>query len=33
VGGFLRNPEDKRDTPIFKSPVPVDDFLLKFEKP
>jgi predicted methyltransferase len=32
-GNFLRNPADTRDTPIFKSPVPVDDFYLKFEKP
>ena len=32
-GKFLRNPEDKRDVTVFKSPVPVDDFLLKFERP
>ncbi|MCC6474044.1 MAG: class I SAM-dependent methyltransferase [Burkholderiales bacterium] len=32
-GGFLRNPGDRRDSAIFKSPVPVDDFFLKFEKP
>jgi predicted methyltransferase len=30
---FLRNPEDKRDVLVFKSPVPVDEFVLKFEKP
>lgn len=30
---FLRNPEDKRDTLIFKSPVRVDEFVLKFVKP
>ena len=32
-GNFLRNPEDTRTTPIFKSPVPVDDFYLKFQRP
>jgi predicted methyltransferase len=32
-GNFMRNPADKRDTVIFKSPVPVDDFFLKFERP
>jgi predicted methyltransferase len=32
-GEFLRNPQDKRDVIVFKSPVPVDDFVLKFEKP
>ena len=26
-------PEDKRDTLIFKSPVRVDEFVLKFVKP
>jgi predicted methyltransferase len=30
---FLRNPEDKRDVTVFKSPVPVDEFVLKFQKP
>lgn len=32
-GNFSRNPEDKRDTIVFKSPVPVDEFFLKFQKP
>ena len=32
-GDFLRNPEDKRDVTVFKSPVPVDEFFLKFQKP
>jgi len=32
-GGFLRNPDDPRDTLVFRSPVPVDEFVLKFEKP
>lgn len=32
-GGFLRNPGDPRDTLVFRSPVPVDEFVLKFEKP
>jgi predicted methyltransferase len=30
---FLRNPQDKRDVLVFKSPVPVDEFVLKFQKP
>lgn len=32
-GGFMRNPDDPRDTLVFRSPVPVDEFVLKFEKP
>ncbi|HXQ50078.1 MAG TPA: methyltransferase domain-containing protein [Stellaceae bacterium] len=32
-GNFLHNPEDKRDTIVFKSPVPVDEFVLKFQRP
>ncbi len=32
-GRFLRNPDDKRDTMVFRSPVPVDEFVLKFRKP
>jgi predicted methyltransferase len=32
-GNFLRNPADKRDVTVFKSPVPVDEFVLKFQKP
>jgi len=30
---FLRHPEDKRDTPSSRAPMPVDEFILKFEKP
>ena len=32
-GDFLRHPEDKRDTPSSRAPMPVDEFILKFEKP
>jgi predicted methyltransferase len=32
-GDFLRHPEDTRDKPIFRSEVPVDEFVLKFQKP
>ena len=32
-GGFLRNPQDPRDVPVFKSTVPNDEFVLKFVKP
>lgn len=32
-GQFLRNPSDPRDAPFFKATVPVDQFVLKFEKP
>jgi predicted methyltransferase len=30
---FLRHPEDQRDVIVFRSPVPVDEFVLKFQKP
>jgi predicted methyltransferase len=30
---FLRNPNDPRDSPFFKSKIPVDGFVLKFRKP
>ena len=30
---FLRHPEDPRDEPVFRPKVPVDEFVLKFEKP
>jgi predicted methyltransferase len=30
---FLRNPDDPRDTLVFRSPVRVDEFVLKFVKP
>ncbi|HXP30373.1 MAG TPA: hypothetical protein VN832_04730 [Stellaceae bacterium] len=32
-GNFLRHPEDPRDAPVFRPKVPVDEFVLKFEKP
>jgi len=32
-GSFLRHPEDPRDTPVFRPKTPVDEFVLKFEKP
>jgi predicted methyltransferase len=32
-GQFLRHPEDKRDTLSSRSPTPIDEFILKFEKP
>lgn len=32
-GDFLRHPEDKRDATSSRSPMPVDEFILKFEKP
>ena len=32
-GDFLRNPGDPRNTLVFRSPVPVDEFVLKFQKP
>lgn len=33
AGDFLRNPDDPRTAIVFRSPVPVDNFVLKFEKP
>jgi predicted methyltransferase len=30
---FLRHPEDPRDEPIFRPKVPVDEFVLKFQRP
>jgi predicted methyltransferase len=32
-GDFLRNPDDPRTGVVFRSPVRVDEFVLKFEKP
>jgi len=32
-GGFLRHPEDTREERVFGSKVPVDEFVLKFQKP
>ena len=30
---FLRNPNDPRDAPVFRSPIKVDEFVLKFQRP
>src|ERR1700710_278014 len=30
---FLRHPEDPRDAPVFRAPVPTDEFVLKYQKP
>jgi predicted methyltransferase len=30
---FLRNPDDPRDAPFFRATVPVDEFVLKYDKP
>jgi len=30
---FLRNPDDPRTAIVFRSPIKVDEFVLKFEKP
>jgi predicted methyltransferase len=32
-GDFLHHPEDPRDIPVFKAPVPIDEFVLKYQKP
>jgi predicted methyltransferase len=32
-GDFLRHPEDPRDTAVFRPQVPVDEFVLKYQKP
>lgn len=32
-GDFLRHPEDTRSAIIFRNPTPVDEFVLKFQKP
>ena len=31
--GFLRHPEDPRDAAVFRPQVPVDEFVLKYQKP
>jgi predicted methyltransferase len=31
--GFLRNPDDPRTAIVFRSPIKVDEFVLKFERP
>jgi predicted methyltransferase len=30
---FLRHPEDARNSIVFRNPTPVDEFVLKFQKP
>jgi predicted methyltransferase len=30
---FLRNPADPRDAAVFRSPIKVDEFVLKFQRP
>jgi predicted methyltransferase len=32
-GDFLHHPDDPHDTPVFKMPGKVDEFVLKFQKP
>jgi predicted methyltransferase len=32
-GDFLHSPQDPRDVPVFKPQIPVDEFLLKYQKP
>ena len=32
-GDFLHHPEDPRDAPVFRPAVPVDEFMLKYQKP
>ncbi|MBE2243621.1 MAG: class I SAM-dependent methyltransferase [Burkholderiaceae bacterium] len=32
-GDFLRHPQDQRDVIVFRAPTPVDEFVLKFQKP
>jgi predicted methyltransferase len=32
-GQFLRHPEDTRSNIVFRNPTPVDEFVLKFQKP
>jgi predicted methyltransferase len=32
-GDFLRHPEDQRDVIVFRAPTPIDEFVLKYQKP
>jgi predicted methyltransferase len=32
-GEFLRHPEDTRDAIVFRAPTPIDEFVLKYQKP
>jgi predicted methyltransferase len=33
TGEFLRHPEDTRDVIVFRAPTPIDEFVLKYQKP
>jgi predicted methyltransferase len=33
AGDFLHNPDDPRTAIVFRSPIKVDEFVLKFQKP
>ncbi len=33
TGDFLRHPQDQRTAVVFRNPTPVDEFVLKFQKP
>ena len=33
TGNFLRHPEDTRDVIVFHAPTPIDEFVLKYQKP
>jgi predicted methyltransferase len=33
TGDFLRHPEDTRDVIVFRAPTPIDEFVLKYQKP
>jgi predicted methyltransferase len=33
AGDFLRHPEDSRDVIVFRAPTPIDEFVLKYQKP
>jgi predicted methyltransferase len=32
-GDFLHHAEDPKDIPVFKAAVPIDEFVLKYQKP
>jgi predicted methyltransferase len=32
-GDFLHHPEDTRDVIVFRAPTPIDEFVLKYQKP
>jgi predicted methyltransferase len=33
TGEFLRHPKDTRDVIVFRAPTPIDEFVLKYQKP